>query len=62
VNGLGNLIIGYNELRGSGDNRIGSHNLILGSKNNFASYGGMVAGTLNDISISMHLLAEDLKT
>ncbi|HEX7627338.1 MAG TPA: hypothetical protein VF354_00260, partial [Candidatus Methanoperedens sp.] len=50
VNGLGNLIIGYNELRGSNDNRTGSHNLILGKANNYASYGGLVAGVSNEIS------------
>lgn len=50
INGLGNLIIGYNELRGSNDNRSGSHNLILGSYNNYRSYGGLVAGSFNEIS------------
>lgn len=50
VNGLGNLIIGYNELRGSGDNRTGSHNLIIGVRNNYRSYGGLVAGYGNEIS------------
>jgi hypothetical protein len=45
VNGLGNVIIGYNEMRGgSGDNRSGSHNLVVGSKNNYTSYGGFVGG------------------
>ena len=44
VNGLGNVIIGYNELRGTGDDRTGSHNLVVGSKNNFSSYGGIVGG------------------
>ena len=50
TNGLGNLIIGYNELRGSMDNRTGSHNLILGRENNYGSYGGIVAGSHNEIS------------
>jgi hypothetical protein len=45
VNGLGNLVIGYNEVRGGGgDNRSGSHNVVVGSRNNFSSYGGFVAG------------------
>ena len=44
VNGLGNVIIGYNEFRGTGDDRTGSHNLVVGSKNNFSSYGGIVGG------------------
>ncbi len=48
-NGLGNVIIGYNESRGSNgtDTRTGSHNLILGSQNNYASYGGIIAGYNN---------------
>ena len=44
VNGLGNLVIGYNELRGAGDDRSGSHNLVVGSRNNYSSYGGLVGG------------------
>jgi len=50
VNGKGNLIIGYNALRGSGDNRTGSHNFILGDQNNYSSFGGLVAGDYNEIS------------
>ncbi len=51
VNGLGNLIIGYNELRDYEENdRTGSHNLVLGSMNNYGSYGGLVAGFWNQIS------------
>jgi len=50
VNGLGNLIVGYNELRGGRDDRSGSHNIVVGSKHNFTSYGGLVAGFENNIS------------
>jgi trimeric autotransporter adhesin len=50
VNGLGNVIIGYNELRGTGDDRTGSHNLSVGTRNNFSSYGGIVVGYSNTIS------------
>ncbi|MFZ2448838.1 MAG: hypothetical protein WAW37_20945 [Syntrophobacteraceae bacterium] len=53
VNGRGNLIIGYNESRTSGgavNDRSGSHNLSIGTENNFSSYGGMVAGRTNSIS------------
>jgi hypothetical protein len=51
VNGLGNLIIGYNELRGGpGDNRSGSHNLVVGSKNNYSSYGGFVGGLQSGVT------------
>ncbi len=50
VNGNGNLIIGYNESRGPGDVRTGSHNLIVGRAHNYSSYGGIVAGIENTIS------------
>ena len=51
VNGLGNLIVGYNELRGDPtDDRSGSHNLIVGSQQSYGSYGGLLAGELNRIS------------
>jgi hypothetical protein len=49
--GLGNLTIGYNALRAvGGDLRTGAHNLILGDRNNYTSYGGLVAGDSNTIS------------
>lgn len=53
LTGLGNLIIGYNapgNPLGNGDVRTGSHNLILGDANNYASYGGFVAGAQNQIT------------
>ncbi len=50
INGLGNLVVGYNEVRGSGDDRTGSHNIIVGYQQNFSSYGGLVAGVRNTIS------------
>jgi hypothetical protein len=50
ANGLGNLIVGYNELRGSGDERIGSHNIVTGAKQNYSSWGGLIAGYNNTIS------------
>jgi hypothetical protein len=49
-NGLGNLIVGYNELREGGDVRTGSHNVVLGSRNNFSRIGGLVVGNFNEIS------------
>jgi hypothetical protein len=50
-NGLGNLVIGYNEPRGGGqDVRTGSHNLVLGQLNNFSSFGGIVGGVQNTSS------------
>jgi hypothetical protein len=51
VNGLGNLIIGYNEESPPGtENRTGSHNLVVGSGHTYSSYGGIVAGDNNVIS------------
>jgi hypothetical protein len=49
--GLGNLTVGYNDLRSvGGDDRTGTHNLILGDRHNYTSYGGLVAGDANEIS------------
>jgi len=61
TNGLGNLIVGYNESRVPGcsgsipgpfctDNHTGSHNVVVGVENNFSSFGGLVVGLLNEIS------------
>jgi hypothetical protein len=47
TNGEGNLIIGYDEVPGT---QTGSHNLILGSKQTFTKYGGILAGWENTIS------------
>lgn len=47
VNGLGNLIVGYNE---GSDTRTGSHNLVVGGGHGYTSYGGLVAGYNNTIS------------
>jgi hypothetical protein len=62
-NGLGNLIVGYNESRvGSGfcefdpsdpvciDIRTGSHNVVIGREHNFSRFGGLVVGLFNTIS------------
>jgi hypothetical protein len=51
TNGLGNLILGYNELgHPSGDDRTGSHNLLVGTKVGASSFGGIAAGLGNRIS------------
>jgi hypothetical protein len=51
ANGLGNLIVGYNEPRDDGDNeRTGSHNLVVGLGHNFSRFGGLVVGRQNAIS------------
>ena len=44
VNGKGNVIIGYQELRGVGNDRSGSHMLVVGMENNYSTYGGIVVG------------------
>ena len=59
-NGLGNLIVGYNEHRqgdtlfcgppsSPSDTRTGSHNVVVGEQLNFSSFGGLVVGQCNDI-------------
>jgi hypothetical protein len=48
--GLGNLVVGYNEDFDVSFPRTGSHNLVLGNRNGFSSYGGLVAGEINWIS------------
>jgi hypothetical protein len=49
-NGLGNLIVGYNEPRSTGSDKSGSHNLIVGEYHNYSSYSGLVVGNFNAIS------------
>jgi hypothetical protein len=47
-NGLGNLVIGYNEPRGGGqDVRTGSHNLVFGQLNNYSSFASVITGFNN---------------
>jgi hypothetical protein len=50
LTGLGNLIVGYNEVNPTGPPRTGSHNLIGGSFNSFTSTGGLVFGLRNTLS------------
>jgi len=50
ASGLSNLIIGYSEPREVGegaDDRSGSHMVIVGTKNNYNAWGGIVAGERN---------------
>jgi len=49
VNGTGNVIVGYNEAPSS-PIRGGSHNVLIGSRHNYSSYGGLVAGEENTVS------------
>lgn len=49
ANGLGNVVIGYNESRGEGFYvRTGSHMLVVDSENNYSSWGGIVVGFDNE--------------
>ena len=50
VNGLGNLIVGYDEPRLSGSDKTGSHNIVVGFRHNYSSYGGLVVGEYNEIA------------
>ena len=51
ANGLGNLIVGYDEKDSRfTQDRTGSHNLVVGMGNNYLSYGGIVAGQSNLIN------------
>jgi len=52
VDGTGNLIVGYNELRlaPAPNDRSGSHNLVVGKKHNFSSFGSFVTGHSNTAS------------
>jgi hypothetical protein len=60
ANGLGNLIVGYNEERYDcptwrppeecTNSRTGSHNLIVGKEHNFSSFGGAAVGLHHQIS------------
>jgi hypothetical protein len=52
ANGLGNLIVGYNESREpfERDVRTGSQNVIVGGFHNFSSVAGLVVGGRNEIS------------
>lgn len=49
TNGLGNLIVGYQELGNEveADERTGSHYLVVGRRHNYSSYGGVLAGESN---------------
>lgn len=49
-NGLGNLIIGYNEDRSSPTDRDGSHYLVVGDLHEWTASGGIVAGFNNTAS------------
>jgi len=47
TNGLGNLILGYDESPGT---QTGSHNIMLGYDQTFTSYGGIIGGWNNSLT------------
>lgn len=50
TNGLGNLVVGYNEAGSvAGDVRTGSHNIVGGARNSYSNYGGLVVADSNTI-------------
>ncbi len=55
TNGLGNLIVGYNEPPPCPPaticlNRLGSHNVVIGPEHTYTSYGGLITGDRNRIT------------
>jgi hypothetical protein len=48
VNGKGNLVVGYDEAEGA--EQTGSNNLVVGNKQTFTSFGGIVGGSGNAIT------------
>jgi predicted nucleic acid-binding Zn-ribbon protein len=50
VNGLGNLVIGYDEARTTGSDKSGSHNIVFGRLANYTSFGGLVGGSNNAVT------------
>lgn len=48
-NGSGNLIVGYNAQRPGTAERTGSHNLVVGDRHEYVSYGGAVFGYDNSV-------------
>ncbi len=50
VNGLGNLVVGYNEPYPPDTAHTGSHNIVVGIGHEYTSYAGLVAGYDNEIS------------
>ena len=50
ANGLGNLVLGYDEDSEGDLDRGGSHNLVIGMDNAYTSYGGVVVGDWDALS------------
>ena len=49
TNGLGNLIVGYNEDPNDPEDRTGSHNIIIGPDHDYTAYSGLAAGDSNEV-------------
>jgi hypothetical protein len=49
-NGTGNVVVGYGESDGGGEEQSGSHNLVLGMNNEYRSWGGIVSGRSNELA------------
>lgn len=47
TNGLGNLIVGYDEAHTVSDDKTGSHNIVGGYRNSYSGIGGVVVGGSN---------------
>ena len=52
VNGTGNIIIGYDEEYLGGEDKSGSHNLVVGYGHTYSAFGGIVVGYVNGITAS----------
>ena len=52
TNGLGNLIIGYNEETGYAEEYVktGSHNLVIGVDHSYMGYGNIIGGMRNEVN------------
>jgi len=50
TNGLGNLIVGYDEVGGGVNDKTGSHNMVVGQWHTYSSHGGLVAGLHNFVT------------
>ena len=52
TNGLGNLVVGYNEmLANEPRDRSGSHNIVTGERHAYISYGSIISGINNTATL-----------
>lgn len=57
VNGLGNLIVGYNEDFGPSSPRTGSHNVVIGYDHSYTYYGSLIVGQSNSSASRFTMVA-----